>query len=295
MAIKYTVARWWAKEENDAVRCQLCPKKCLIQPDKRGYCGVRKNISGTLYSLVYGCPSAMQNDPIEKKPLYHFLPGTRVFSIGTLGCNLGCIFCQNDSLSAYGPREESTPRYFKPEEIVELALRHNCRSIAYTYNEPAVFAEYAVDTARIARLNGLKNVFVTNGFISPEAAEDIYPFIDAANFDMKGFSEDFYKHMCKGSLDPVLKSIRYFHSLPGKHLEVTNLVIPGKNDSPELIDLWLDWVEENLGLEVPLHFSAYHPAYEFRTAPPTPPELLHKIADHALGRGFKYIHLGNIR
>ena len=256
---------------------------------------MRKNIAGVLYSLVYGYPAAIQNDPIEKKPLYHFLPGTRVFSIGTLGCNLGCIFCQNDSLSAYGPVENASHRYIAPEKIVGSALQCNCRSIAYTYNEPTVFAEYAVDTAKLARQAGLKNVFVTNGFISKEAAAEIYPYIDAANFDMKGFSEDFYNSMCKGSLHPVLESIAYFNSLPEKHLELTNLVIPEKNSSPEMIDLWLDWVEEHLGFEVPLHFSAYHPAYEFRNTPPTPPEMLYKIASHVQERGFKHVHLGNIR
>ena len=295
MAIEYTPARWWNPEDNNFVRCRLCPKRCRIAPDKRGYCGVRKNIGGKLFSLVYGYPAAMHNDPIEKKPLYHFLPGTRIFSIGTLGCNLGCVFCQNDSLSAYGPLENASPRYFSPAEIVDLALRHNCRSIAYTYNEPAVFAEYAADTAKLARQADLKNVFVTNGFITREAADEIYPFIDAANFDMKGFSEDFYISMCKGTFAPVLESIRFFHSLPGKHLELTNLVIPGKNDSAELVDQYLDWVEQHLGFEIPLHFSAFHPAFEFRSAPPTPPETLYRIAAHAQQRGFKYIHLGNIR
>lgn len=289
----HTPARWWKTENEQRVLCTLCPRKCLIAPDKRGYCGVRKNMGGALYSLVYGYPAAMQIDPIEKKPLCHFLPGTKAFSIGTLGCNLGCLFCQNDSLSDYGPREEIQQRFVTPEEIVELALKHNCRSIAYTYNEPAVFAEYAVDTARLAREAGLKNVFVTNGFITPEAAKEIYPFLDAANFDMKGFSENFYADLCKGSLAPVLESIRLFHAL-GKHLEVTNLVIPGQNDSQDSIGRWLDWAEENLGFSVPLHFSAYHPAFHFRSAPPTPPALLRQIGALAQKRGFKHVHLGNI-
>ena len=291
--MEYHPARWWSPGENQSVRCHLCPRRCLIAPGKRGYCGVRQNKEGELFSLVYGYPVAMHNDPIEKKPLYHFLPGTQVFSVGTLGCNLGCLFCQNDTLSNTEPREEMDFRYFSPEELVELALKYKSRSIAYTYNEPTVFAEYAVETARLAHEAGLKNIFVTNGFITIEAAKEIYPLIDAANFDMKGFSEEFYSSMCQGKLASVLESIKYFHSL-GKHLELTNLVIPGKNDSPELIEAYLDWVAKNLGAAVPLHFSAYHPAFRFRSAPPTPPALLRQIAMRVLERGFHHVHLGNI-
>ena len=290
----HTVARWWISEDRECVRCLLCPRKCLIAPGKRGYCGTRKNIDGTLFSLVYGFPAAVQNDPIEKKPLYHFLPGSRIFSIGTLGCNLCCIFCQNDSLSAYKPRDGLKYGYFSPEDLIGMALREKCRSIAFTYNEPTVFAEYAVDVAKLAHRAGLKTVFVTNGYISGEAAREIYPYIDAANIDMKGFSEEFYSSMCNGSLQPVLASIEYFRCGLGKHVELTNLVIPGKNDSPEMIDAWLDWVEAKLGFETPLHFSAYHPAFQFRSAPPTPPELLRKIGRHAESRGFRHVHLGNI-
>ncbi len=289
-----TPARWWIPEENRSVRCMLCPRHCPIAEGKRGYCGVRENREGKLVSLVYGCPAALQNDPIEKKPLYHFLPRTRIFSVGTLGCNLGCVFCQNDSLSASAPRDGMNFRFFPPEELVDLALRQDCRSIAFTYNEPTVFAEYAVDTAVLAHKAGLKTVFVTNGFITPEAAAEIYPHIDAANFDLKGFSEDFYVSMCRGSLQPVLEAIKFFHRMPGKHLELTNLVIPGKNDSPEMIGRLLDWVERDLGYDVPLHFSAYHPAFQFRSAPPTPPDLLRQIGRRAAERGFRHVHLGNI-
>ena len=292
--VQYTPARWWTPGDDRCVRCQLCPRHCRIAPGKRGWCGVRENREGTLFSLVYGYPAAVHNDPIEKKPLRRFLPGSRAFSVGTLGCNLGCVFCQNDSLSAYAPADTAAMRYVPPEELVALAVEQKCRSIAYTYNEPTIFAEYAVDTARLARRAGLKNVFVTNGFISLEAAAEIYPLIDAANVDMKGFSEDFYAAMCRGTLQPVLDSVKYFHSLPEKHLELTNLVIPGRNDAPELIDAWLDWVGENLGFEVPLHFSAYHPAYRFRSAPPTPPETLRNIERHVRERGFRYVYLGNI-
>ena len=184
--------------------------------------------------------------------------------------------------------------YYPPEKLVELALQEHCQSIAFTYNEPTVFAEYAVDTAVLAHRAGLKTVFVSNGFITPEAAREIYPHIDAANIDMKGFSEEFYRSMCKGSLAPVLDSIRLFAVELGKHVELTNLVIPGRNDAPEMIDDWLDWVERELGKEVPLHFSAYFPAFQFRSAPPTPPALLRQIGRHAQERGFEHVHLGNI-
>ena len=291
--LRRTPARWWIPEDGSSVRCMLCPRQCRIAPDKRGFCGVRENVGGSLMSLSYGYPAAMQNDPIEKKPLYHFLPRTRIFSIGTFGCNLGCLFCQNDSLSRGIPQDSMPLRYRQPSEIVDLALMQSCQSIAFTYNEPSVFAEYAVDVAKLAHLAGLKTVFVSNGFISPEAAKEIYPHIDAANIDMKGFSEDFYSDLCKASLQPVLDSIEFFHNTLGRHVELTNLVIPGKNDSPELIDAWLDWVEQKLGYGVPLHFSAYFPAYQFRV-PPTSPDLLRRIGRHAQDRGFRYVHLGNI-
>ena len=202
-------ARWWVPMENQAVRCLLCPRKCRIAPGQRGFCGTRKNCTGSLFSLVYGHPAAVQKDPIEKKPLFHFLPGTWIFSLGTLGCNLGCSFCQNDSLSAACPREDSKEQYFLPADLIRLALRYNCPSIAFTYNEPTVFAEYAVNIAEQAHRAGLKTVWISNGFITPEAAKEIYPHMDAANIDMKGFSEDFYSSMCQGSLQPVLESIEY--------------------------------------------------------------------------------------
>lgn len=292
--LRRTPARWWIPEGNQCVRCLLCPHQCRIAPEKRGRCGVRENQDGSLFSLVYGYPAALQNDPIEKKPLYHFLPSTRVFSVGTLGCNLRCAFCQNDSLSNQAPDDRMEMRFFTPDELIDLTLRQNCRSIAFTYNEPTVFAEYAADTAKQAHQAGLKTVWVTNGFISAEAAQELLPDIDAANIDMKGFSETFYRSLCGGSLEAVLNTIRDFHARPGKHLELTNLVIPGENDSPEMIDAWLDWVERELGYEVPLHFSAYHPACRYRNAPPTPPELLRSIGRHAQDRGFRFIHLGNI-
>lgn len=285
-------ARWWQPENPPSARCSLCPRLCLIKPGWTGFCGVRANINGQLGSIAYGHPVSVGVDPIEKKPLARFLPGTRTFSFGTFGCNLGCSFCQNDSLSRGYYNVEELPRYLAPAEIVELALQHNCQSVSYTYNEPTVFAEYAIDIAGIAAEKGLKNVLVSNGYITREAAADLYPLIDAANIDMKGFSEDFYNSLCGGSLAPVLDSIRYLYEL-GKHIEITNLVIPGRNDSEEMIKNWFDWVEAHLNKDVPLHFSAYHPAYKMHIEG-TPHETLYRIREYGEQRGFTSIFLGNI-
>ncbi len=277
-----------------AVRCGLCPRRCTIAEGKSGYCGVRRNEGGILRSLAYGHPVALQIDPIEKKPLCQFLPGSRTYSIGTFGCNLGCLFCQNSELSRgeYDPGDLGEE--VKPEWLVADAVRNGCESIAFTYNEPTVFAEYALEIARCAHRAGLKTVLVSNGFITPEAAETLYPEIDAANFDMKGFSETFYKELCGGSLEPVLEAFRIFRR-HGGHAEYTTLILPGKNDSLEMTDAWLDWVETHLDREVPLHFTAYHPAYRYHASPPTPPALLRTIREHAIRRGFPNIYLGNIR
>lgn len=290
----YRVAEFQRALPDGSVECLLCPRGCVIADGRCGYCAVRRNDGGILQSLSFGRPVAVQVDPIEKKPLYEFLPGTRTYSIGTFGCNLGCVFCQNSELSrgAYGSGSDC--REIEPGELVLDAVRRGCESIALTYNEPTVFTEYAADIARLAREQGLKTVLVTNGYITPEAAEFLYPHIDAANFDMKGFSEEFYREMCGASLAPVLEAFRIFRRLGG-HAEYTTLIIPGKNDSMELTDAWLDWVEANLDRAVPLHFTAYHPAYRYAESPCTPPSLLYAIRDHAQRRGFSNIYLGNIR
>lgn len=286
-------AMFYRKAEGGAVFCTLCPRSCRIAPGECGFCGVRRNTDGLLEALSFGFPAAVQIDPIEKKPLAFFLPGSRTFSLGTFGCNLGCVFCQNDELSRGSYPPGFRDREVTPEEIVEAALRHGCRSVAFTYNEPTVFIEYALETARLAKEANLATVLVSNGWINPEPMRELYPLIDAANIDMKGFSESFYRELCDGTLFPVLRSMEYFHREPGHHLEITNLVIPGRNDSPEMIDAFLDWAEEKLGREVPIHFTAFHPAYRLFD-PPTPPELLRKIRDHARDRGFTRIRLGNI-
>ncbi|MBR3707398.1 MAG: AmmeMemoRadiSam system radical SAM enzyme [Lentisphaeria bacterium] len=286
-------AKWWQTADNNSVICTLCPRRCTIPEGKTGYCGIRKNEEGSLVSLAYGLPAALQIDPIEKKPLRHFLPGTKTFSVGTFGCNLGCVFCQNSHFSrgSYGRQDF---RYIPPEELVKLTLQHKCESLTFTYNEPSIWAEYAVDCFRLAKAAGLKTVLVSNGFISREAAEELYPLTDAANIDIKAMSEEFYRTMCNASLQPVLESCIHFKRELGKHLEITNLVIPGKNDSPEQIRALLDWVEQELGLDQVIHFSAYFPAYRYHESPRTPPGLIRKICAEAFYRGFSRIYAGNI-
>lgn len=286
---------WWRAEgEGGRIRCFLCPRGCLIADGKRGYCGPRLNQGGQLVSLAYGAPAALQVDPIEKKPLAEFMPRTTTFSIGTYGCNLGCSFCQNYHLSRGKPAPVPDTDLVLPPAIVDQALRHGCKSVAFTYNEPTIWAEYAMDIAIAAKKAGLATVLVSNGYITLEAAKDLYPLIDAANIDMKGFSEAFYKEMCDGRLQSVLDAMEYYHSLPTSHLEITNLVIPGKNDDPAMINAYFDWVEKKLNKMVPLHFSAYHPMYKYRESPPTPPSTLFSIKEMAEKRGFHHVHLGNI-
>jgi pyruvate formate lyase activating enzyme len=291
---KFHEAKWW-KAEQGGLRCSLCPRSCLIHDGNAGFCGVRINIQGKLYSIAYGHPVSIHIDPIEKKPLAEFLPGSWTFSIGTYGCNLACSFCQNHSLSRgyYDNEEIGNSTFYTPEKIADLAKNEDCKSVAFTYNEPLIWSEYVIDIARLAKERGLATVLVSNGYITPEAARELYPWIDAANIDMKGFSEEFYSTMTGGSLAPVLEAIKYFVSL-GKHLEITNLVIPGKNDSEEMIDGFLEWTRKNLGFKVPLHFSAYHPDYKYKASRATAPETLYSIKEKALKRGFKSVHVGNI-
>jgi pyruvate formate lyase activating enzyme len=280
--------------DTHTVRCEVCPRYCSIPNGKSGFCGVRYNNAGTLYSLVYGYPAALQVDPIEKKPLAEFMNGTKTFSIGTCGCNLDCSFCQNYHLSRGNPNlNVSKTDYISPDMIVDAAIKHGCRSVAFTYNEPTVWLEYGIDIAKKAKENNLAVVLVSNGFINKDAAEVFYPLIDAANIDMKGFSEKFYSEMCNAELSPVLESIKMLYSLQ-KHIELTNLIIPGKNDSGVMLEKYLNWVENDLDNGIPLHFSAYHPMHRFKSAPRTSPNTLYGIREYVESRGFKSVYLGNI-
>lgn len=279
--------------EGNVIRCLLCPRHCLITEGKIGYCGIRRNIQGRLYALAYGRPVALQVDPIEKKPLAEFMPGSWTFSLGTFGCNLGCLFCQNHHLSRGTYPDVDGGERYSPEKIVQLSKENDCKSVAFTYNEPLIWAEYVIDIAKCAKEAGLATVLVSNAYVTRDAAEEILPNIDATNFDMKGFSEEFYHEMTGSHLQPVLDTIEYFYSIKG-HVELTNLVIPLKNDSEKMINDYLDWVEEKLDKDIPLHFSAYHPDYKYNESPRTPAETLYGIKDKAESRGFGHVYLGNV-
>lgn len=283
-------ARFYRCEGQDAI-CGLCPRRCRIAPGERGACLARINRAGTLYSAVYGVPAAVQIDPVEKKPFANFLPGTKTFSLGTFGCNLFCKNCQNDRLSRGTPAENPS-QIISPEKVVAAALQHQCRSVAFTYNEPSIWAEYAIDIARLAHDAGLKTVLVTNGFITQEAAAELYPVIDAANIDLKSMNPAFYQENCWGNLADVLAAIRQYHATGG-HLELTTLVIPEKNDSDEEIEQIFDFAESLNDPELILHFSRFFPFHQLRDLPATPPETLYHIREMGIKRGLR-IALGNL-
>jgi len=282
------------KGQGARVKCELCPHSCLINDGKRGICGVRENKGGTLYSLVYGKIISSAVDPIEKKPLFHFLPGSNSYSIATVGCNLRCDFCQNYAISQM-PREELTilGDDQTPEEIVKAALKNNCQSISYTYTEPTIYFEFAYDCAKLAKAKGLKNVFVTNGFTSALPIEMIAPYLDAANVDLKSFSEDYYRKYCGGRLEPILATIKLYR----KHniwLELTTLIIPGLNDSDRELNDIAGWIKKELGDDVPWHVSAFRPTYKMLDRPSTPAETLIKAREIGLAAGLKYVYSGNV-
>ena len=285
-------ARYYKKLGDKTVQCQLCPNFCVLPNGRKGLCGARMNVNGKLYTLVYGKPVAVHVDPIEKKPFSHFLPGTTAFSIATAGCNLGCIFCQNWQISQARP-EETIHYNLSPEEIVKLAIKYESKSIAYTYTEPTIFYEYMLDTAKLAKKKGIRNVMHTCGYINPEPLKELLKYMDAVNVDLKGFSEEFYQTMCKGRLQPVLETIKTVKR-SGVWLEITNLVIPGKNDDPKTIRSMCLWIKENAGPDVPVYFSAFTPHYQLQNLPPTPVatlEMAYKIGKEA---GLNYVYIGNV-
>lgn len=281
-------------KEDKKVLCGLCSHRCLIAPGHRGICAVRENRDGTLFSLVYDRIISRNIDPIEKKPLFHFLPGSLSFSIATPGCNFRCKHCQNADISQL-PRERGgmvPGEPASPAEIVEAALRHRCASISYTYTEPTVFFELAYDTAKLARKAGLKNIFVTNGYITPEALREISPFLDAANIDLKGFTDEFYKNICGARLQPVLDSIRLYKEL-GIWIEITTLVIPGHNDSENELRQIAQFIR-SVGEGVPWHVSRFHPTYKLIDQPRTPLETLKRARQIGIDVGLRYVYEGNI-
>ncbi len=281
------------------LRCQLCAHGCVIGPDRRGICGVRLNQRGALQTLVYGQLVAEAVDPIEKKPLFHFYPGSTALSIATMGCNLSCDFCQNADISQ-APREGRpiAGRYTSPETVVRDALRTQSRSISYTYTEPTIFAEYALDVARLARPEGIANVWVTNGYMSSQlldlALDDpAGPLIDAANVDLKAFTDDFYRQHCGARLQPVLDNLVRLKR-GGVWIEVTTLVIPGLNDGDDELRAIAHFVRDELGAETPWHVSRFHPTYRLTDRPPTPVETVLRAREIGLAAGLPYVYVGNV-
>lgn len=284
----------YKKLKDKKVRCNLCNHRCLISPGKRGVCFVRENKNGILYSLVYGIALAANIDPIEKKPLFHFQPGTNSFSIATAGCNFRCEFCQNwqESQITKGPQGRIVGQELPPKRVVEEAKRTGCASIAYTYTEPTIFFEYAQDTAKLAKKEGITNVFVTNGYQTPETIKEMAKFVDAANVDLKSFSEKFYQKVCGAKLKPVLESIKLMHKA-GIWIEITTLVVPKQNDSKKELTQIAKFIAK-VNKSIPWHISRFHPDYKMLDSYPTPIETLEMAYDIGKKAGLKYVYLGNI-
>jgi pyruvate formate lyase activating enzyme len=285
-------ARFWNALDDRKVACRLCPRACVIADGARGWCNVRRNVGGTLFSAVHGRAAAAHVDPIEKKPLNHFLPGSRTFSIGTVGCNLDCAWCQNCTLSRGDP-DTSRSIDLGPDQVVSLARTHDCASIAFTYNEPTVFAEYAADVADRAHAAGLRTVAVTNGYIAPDACRDLFSRIDAANVDLKAFRDDLYRRHTGGSLQPVLDSLVCMKAL-GVWIEVTTLIVPGLNDNPGDLAAQTAWIRDHLGRDTPFHLSAFHPDHRMRDRARTPISTLEHARDIATQAGLRFVYLGNV-
>ncbi len=281
--------------EEEKVKCYLCNHRCIIPPGKAGLCQVRINQGGSLFSLVYGKIVAENVDPIEKKPLYHFLPGSYSYSVATVGCNFQCSFCQNFEISQY-PRlyPGAIPGKLRsPEEIVQEALKTNCQSLSYTYTEPTIFFEFALDTAKLAVKKGLKNVFVSNGYMTKEAIDFIKPYLQGINVDLKSFRESFYAKICKAKLSPVLESLKYLKKI-GIWVEITTLVIPGENDDPQELRDIAKFIKEELGQETPWHISRFFPQYRMLDKPYTPLETLNRAYYIGKEEGLFYVYVGNV-
>ncbi|MFV2073357.1 MAG: AmmeMemoRadiSam system radical SAM enzyme [Thermoanaerobaculales bacterium] len=284
---------YWHQLEDGRIQCDMCPRFCKLRDQQRGLCFVRARQDDQVVLTTYGRASGFCIDPIEKKPLNHFLPGTAVLSFGTAGCNLACRFCQNWDISK--SREYDTlADQASPETIARAAIEFGCKSVAFTYNDPVVFHEFAIDVAAACTAVGVKAVAVTAGYVLAEPRAEFYAYMDAANVDLKGFTEEFYRKACIGHLDPVLETLEYIHSETDVWLEVTTLLIPGLNDSPEDIDRLTSWVMARLGPDVPLHFTAFHPDFKMLDRPRTPPETLTMARGIGLSNGLRYVYTGNV-
>jgi pyruvate formate lyase activating enzyme len=285
--------RYWHKLEDGRIQCDVCPRYCKLHEGQRGLCFVRAREADQIVLTTYGRSSGFCIDPIEKKPLNHFLPGTPVLSFGTAGCNLTCKFCQNWDISK--AREfDRLQAEASPEAIAEAALASGCRSVAFTYNDPVIFLEYAVDVAQACRERGLKTVAVSAGYICAEPRVEFFRHMDAANIDLKGFTEDFYKNLCSAKLAPVLETLEYLKHETDVWFEITTLLIPGENDEPGEIEALSQWVLERLGPDVPLHFTAFHPDWKMLDKPPTPPSTLRMAREIARKAGLRHVFTGNV-
>ena len=285
--------RWWTRLEDGRVQCDLCPRECRLAEGQRGFCFVRAREQDRLILTTYGRSSGFCVDPIEKKPLSHFYPGSSVLSFGTAGCNLGCRFCQNWDISKAREFDRLTDQA-SPEAIAAAAVRLGAESVAFTYNDPTIFAEYAIDVARACRDKGVKTVAVTAGYINPEPRRELYAVMDAANVDLKGFTEDFYAKVTGAHLAPVLDTLVYLKRETTVWFELTTLLIPGHNDSDRELAEEAQWIVQHLGPDVPLHFSAFHPDYKMRDVPPTPLATLRRAGEIGRAAGLRYVYEGNV-
>jgi pyruvate formate lyase activating enzyme len=285
-------ARYWHSLEDGRIQCDLCPRYCRLAEGQQGFCFVRSHRDGQLWLDAYGRSTGFSVDPVEKKPLNHFLPGSRILSFGTAGCNLGCRFCQNWHMSK-SRESEQLSETASPEDIAQLALRLKCSSVAFTYNDPVIFLEYAVDTARACHDLGIRTAAVTAAYICEEARREFFDHMDAVNVDLKAFDDHFYRRLCSGRLDPVLDSLRYLVHETEVWTEITTLLIPELNDSDEELNALASWVVKELGPQVPLHFTAFHPDWRMADHPATPLATLHRARDIALEAGLQFVYTGN--
>ncbi len=285
--------RYWHRLEDGRIQCDVCPRDCKLRNGQRGLCFVRKCEGDQIVLTTYGRSSGFCVDPIEKKPLNHFYPGSRVLSFGTAGCNLACKFCQNWDISKSREFDRLCDEA-TPEAIARAALATKCTSVAFTYNDPVIFLEYAVDTAKACHTLGIKTVAVTSGYIHPGARQEFFSHMDAANVDLKGFTDDFYHRLCAGHLQPVLDTLVYIKKETAVWLEITTLLIPGKNDSDAELTAMCDWMMKALGPDVPLHFTAFHPDWKMLDTPPTPAAVLTRARKIAQGAGLSYVYTGNV-
>jgi pyruvate formate lyase activating enzyme len=286
-------ARYWEPAADGRVLCTLCPRRCRIGEGQAGFCFIRQNHGGKLVTLAWGRSTGFAVDPIEKKPLNHFLPGSPVLSFGTAGCNLGCRFCQNWDISK-AKLEASQSEDWDPARVVQLAIDSGAPGLAFTYNDPVIWAEFAIDVAKEAHRRGLFTVFVSAGFVEAQAREEIFPHMDAANIDLKAFTEEFYGKTTLAHLAPVLETLAWLAKTKITWVEVTNLMIPGLNDAPAETRALAEWIGEHMGPDVPLHFTAFHPDYKLRDRPPTPPATLTAARAIARETGLRYVYTGNV-